>query len=118
MEFYYDEVDNNVLIIRADGGLNKETSAQFVGELEKLIEAGLTRIIVDCTLVDYISSYGVGVLARLHAKLRQRGGDVKVCNVKGIVRDFLELTRLDRIFEVYPDVNRARLAFRGPDDHE
>lgn len=115
MEFFYHGIDKDVLIISADGGLNVQTAPQFVGELEGLIDAGLRKIIVDCSRLDYISSYGLGVLARLQAKLRNRGGDVKLAGVKGMAASVLRATRLDRLFELYPDVDRARLMFRPPD---
>ena len=43
MEFYYDEIDNDVLIITADGGLNADTSEQLIQSIEKLVDAGLKK---------------------------------------------------------------------------
>ncbi len=40
MEFYYKNVDDGVLVLSADGGLDKGTAEQFVGELLKLVESG------------------------------------------------------------------------------
>ncbi len=118
MEFYYSEVDHDVLIVRADGGLNSDTAEQFVEELSTLVESGLTRIIVDCADLDYISSYGLSVLVRLHAKLAKRGGDVKLAGVRGVIQQVLNLTRVNSLFEIYPDVNRARLMFRPVDEKD
>ena len=112
MQFHIDEIDRDVLILQADGGLNGQTAPQFLGELEKVVDAGIRKVIVDCTKLNYVSSYGLGVLLRVHKRLRKRGGDVKICCVKGVVNEILRTMKLDRIFETYPDVNRARLAFR------
>jgi anti-anti-sigma factor len=117
MQFYYSEVENDVLIIRADGGLNSANANEFVDNLGRLIEAGQTKIIVDCTQLEYLSSYGLGVLVRLHSKLAKRGGDVKLACVKGLIKQVLNVTHLNSLFEIYPDVNRARLMFR-PTDNE
>jgi anti-sigma B factor antagonist len=112
LEFYYHEIDNRVLILRADGGLNSDNAGQFVADLEKLVDAGLTKIIVDCTSMEHISSYGIGMLLRLHKRLARHGGDVKLAAVhSGLVR-VLQMARVEQLFELYPDVNRARLAFR------
>ena len=115
MEFYYDEIDKDVLVLDADGGLNSDTAEQFVTSIEKLVDAGLTKLIVDCSNLDYISSYGLGVLVRLHQRLKARGGHVKICSVKGLIAEVLEFTRLGRLFQMYPDVGQARLAFRPKD---
>ncbi len=115
MEIYYSEMDNDILIIRADGGLNSDNSKKFVDELVTLIEGGQTKIVVDCTKLDYISSYGLGVLVRLHANLAKRGGDVKLACVKSFVEKMLTTLRLNSLFEIYPDVSRACLMFRPKD---
>jgi anti-anti-sigma factor len=112
MEFFADEIDRDVMILAADGGLNSDTAVDFVTSLEQLVEAGLTKLIVDCSRLTTISSYGLGVLIRLHKRLAERGGEVKLCGVKGVIPQVLQMTRLDKRFEIYPDVNRARLAFR------
>ena len=41
---------------------------------------------------------------------------MKLATIGGIVPQALEITRLDKFFEIYPDVNRARLAFRPGED--
>jgi anti-anti-sigma factor len=115
MEFYYSDVDKDILIVCADGGLNSDNANQFVDELGTLIEGGQTKIVVDCTRLDYISSYGVGVLLRLHAKLAKRGGNVKLACVKSIIEKLLTTLRLNSLFEIYPDVSRACLMFRPKD---
>ena len=115
MEFYYHEVDRSVLVLSADGGLNSDTAGDFVDQLESLIDAGVTQIIVDCTRLSYISSYGIGVVMRLHNRLARHGGDIKLAAPPGMVLRALSATRLSGLFQIYPDVNRARLAFRPTD---
>jgi anti-anti-sigma factor len=75
-------------------------------------------MIIDCTNLTYISSYGIGVLVRVHNKLKKHGGHVKIASPPGVVLQALAMVRLGKIFEIYPDVNRARLAFREKDKHE
>lgn len=112
MEFHLHEIDHDVLILSADGGINAQTAQQFVDDLAKIIDSGVRKIIVDLSHVDYLSSYGLSVLLRVHAKLKRHGGDVKLAHLKGIVAELLQITHLDSLFEIYPDVDRARLAFR------
>ena len=112
MEIYYDDVDSEVLVIKADGGLNAGTAEGFVEDLEKLVDVGPRKIIDDCSALDYISSFGLGVLIRLHSRLARHGGNVKIASVKGMIVEVMRLTKLNKLFEIYPDVSRARLAFR------
>jgi len=112
VEFYFDEIDSGLLVLVADGGLNIDTAEQFMQSIEKLVDAGLKKIIVDCSRLTYVSSYGLSILIRLHNRMKKHDGDVKVCCVGGIVPQVLQLTRLDKLFDIHGDVNRARLAFR------
>src|SRR5687767_6214900 len=73
LEFYYHELDSSVLILRADGGINADNAGQFVTDLEKIVDAGLRKIIVDCSGLDHISSFGIGVLLRVHKQLARHG---------------------------------------------
>jgi anti-sigma B factor antagonist len=115
MEFYFHELDKSVLILSADGGLNADTAQEFVRQLESLVDTGVTNIIVDCTRLDYISSFGVAILVRLHNRLKQHGGDVKIAAAKSMVLKVLTIMHMGQLFEIYPDVNQARLAFRPKD---
>jgi anti-anti-sigma factor len=118
MELYYHDVDEDVLILNADGGLGTFNADEFVGELEKAVDLGCRKLIVDCTRLSYISSYGLGVLIRLHKKLAAKGGDVKLANVSGAVPRILAMVRLDKIFEMYPTLDDARRAFHEQKDTE
>lgn len=112
MEFCYDDIDADVLIIVADGGLNRDTADQFVSEIETLVDAGLRKIIVDCSNLEFISSYGIGVLVRLHKRMKKHDGDVKIASVKGLIVQVLQIAHLTKLLDIYPEVDQARLAFR------
>jgi anti-sigma B factor antagonist len=112
VEFYYHDVDRDVLILKADGGIDAANADEAVAELTLLVESGLRKLIIDCSRLGYISSAGVGVLVRLHKRLLTVGGHAKVAAVHGPVFRLLELTKIADVFEVYPTVNEALEAFR------
>jgi anti-sigma B factor antagonist len=75
------------------------------------VEAGARKLIVDCTKLSYVSSYGVGILIRLHKKLAEAGGEIKIAAVDSPIIKVLRLLRLDTVFEIYMNVREAREAF-------
>ena len=111
MEFYYHGVEEDVLVVSADGGLNRAVSQRFVEEVESMVDSGLRKIVVDCAQLTYISSFGLGVLLQLHRRMKKHNGDVKLCNVHNVVLDVLRLTRLQTIFGIYDDLSKALAAF-------
>lgn len=113
MELYYHDTDRDVLILSADGGIDSASAEALVAELATLVEAGARKLIVDCSRIGYISSYGIAVLVRLHKKLAEGGGDVKLAALDSRVARLIELVGLERIFQIFPNVDAARDAFRG-----
>ena len=64
-------------------------------------------VVVDLSCVDYLDSAGVGVLVGLFKNARSRGGRARFCGLTPGVRTVLEIIQLDRIFEIYDDVETA-----------
>lgn len=79
LDFYYHELDETILILRADGGMNADNAGQFVGDLEKLVDAGIRKIIVDCSGLGHISSFGIGVLLRVRKRLARPQMSTALC---------------------------------------
>lgn len=116
MEFFYHDVDRDVLIVSADGGLNMDTADQFIASLETVIDAGVHKVVVDCSRLGYISSAGLGLLLRLHHRLARHGGQVALANVRGTIASIIANTRLSDVFRIYGDVDEARRALKSLSD--
>ncbi|MDX1382073.1 MAG: STAS domain-containing protein [Thermoanaerobaculia bacterium] len=114
MELYRRGTEGDVLILAADGGLSLENSERFVDDLEAVIDQGDSKLIVDCEKLTHISSFGIGVLVRLHRRLAAQGANVKLACVDSRIVQILEMGGLASLFEIYPDVGTALDAF-GPD---
>ena len=112
METYLGEADEKVIVIVADGGLNKGTAEQIGEVVQRAVDCGMKGVIVDCSKLDILSSAGLAKLIMLHKRMKQHGGDVKIAGLQGMSVQVLRLARLDRVFQVYPDVPQARLSFR------
>lgn len=115
MEFIPHEIDRDVFILMADGGINRDNARAFSDDVESMVRNGFNKLIIDCSKLDYISSTGLGTLLVLHKRMKAAGGEVKLCSVKGFVAQALRLIRLDHMFGIYPDLGQARLAFRPTD---
>lgn len=68
---------------------------------------GAPDVVVDLSGVEFLDSAGVGVLVALFKNSRLHGGCARFCGLTPGVRSVLELIQLDRIFEIYDDVETA-----------
>jgi len=113
MELYYHATDGDVLILSADGGIDSVNAEELVDELGKLVDSGARKLIVDCSRLGFISSYGIALLVRLHKKLSERGGDVKLAALESRVARLIAIVGLERLFQIYLNVDDALNAFRS-----
>ncbi|MAD19285.1 MAG: hypothetical protein CMJ52_03575 [Planctomycetaceae bacterium] len=112
MEVLLEEIDDDIHVLRADGGIDGVNAGQMVDDVVARIDAGARKIIVDCSGLKVISSAGLATLLMLHSRGRTHGGEVKVAGVDGLVAQVLQITRLNLVLSIHADVNRAKLAFR------
>lgn len=110
MQYETEQLDGGVLVVKPDGELTMAATPDFLRYMEQIVDAGHQRVVVDCTFLDAISTTGLTALLRLHKRMAERGGQVRLACIKGLVRDALKVMKLDRIFEVYPTVDDARRA--------
>jgi len=72
---------------------------------------GAKKFVLNLAQVENVDSYGVGELVRSFSVIRQIGGQLKLACVNRRVLDVLEISHLDRIFEIYPEEVAALQAF-------
>jgi anti-sigma B factor antagonist len=112
METFLQERDGDILVVAADGGLNRDTAHQLVDRVAAEVRNGARAIVVDCSRLEVISSAGIGVLLMLHKAMKAQGAEVRLAGLRGLVVQALRLARLDGIFQIFADVSAAKLAFR------
>ena len=109
-------IDDEILVMSLHGRLDHHTVVEFNAAIEKEFDKGIHKFIVDCAHLGYVSSYGIGALVRVQAKLRGKGGEVKLATVQSVVANVFRIVRLDRILEMYGDIEFARESFCEDDE--
>ena len=81
------------------------------GELKEyilhLIEQGESTIIVQLERVRFIDSSGLGALLSGYKNAAAKSGKLALSNVQTQVLSMFELTRLNRVFEIYADLEEV-----------
>ncbi len=80
------------------------------------IDCGSNHFIMNLSHATALDSLTLGETIACVKRARERGGDVKLVVVPdGIVHELLQLTGLDRVFEIFGDENEAATSFaRSP----
>lgn len=104
------EGEGTILIVK--GRVNIQTAPKLHDELEK--RAKPKRPLVVCLSgVEYMDSSGVGVLVTGLRYANSKNVPFALSNLHERVQSVLELTRLTKIFDIYPDVPSALEALGG-----
>ncbi len=75
-----------------------------------LLDKGYRKIIFDMGELTHIDSTGIGRCISSLNKISQAGGKLSMAGAGGQVREGFRVTRLDRIFRFFDDIDGARAA--------
>ena len=79
--------------------------------MEEAVGAGDTRFVINLSEVPMIDSSGIGLLVRLLASTKQRGGSVKLLQPSKFAIQTLRLVGVLNLFEVYDAEDAAVQSF-------
>jgi anti-sigma B factor antagonist len=99
-----------IALVRFDDAamLVTESDVRAVGEqLDRLVEEGHTRLLLNLSGVRYLSSDVLAVLVRRQERLAASGGSLRLCGLDPLLRDMLRITHLDRVLDVCSDEAQA-----------
>jgi anti-anti-sigma factor len=84
--------------------LFEEPSVRSVGDqLDRLVEQGHTRLLLNLDGVRYLSCALIGRIAAIQEKLDPVRGRIRLCGLDPLLGDVLRITHLDRVFDSYGD---------------
>lgn len=96
-----------VTILRLQGSLDADSVGGFKKTGYKLVEEGNRFLVIDCARLEFVDSVGLGAMISLLRRLRMQNGDLKMASLNSDVRSVFEITRLHRLFEIFPDWQTA-----------
>jgi anti-sigma B factor antagonist len=102
-----------VLIKRVPKIFDREHAIRFHRKTQSLLNSDRPQIVFDMSKTGYMDSRGADVLLRCLREAMKCDGDVKLAGVTPFVSILLELTRIERLFEVYESPTSAAKSFSG-----
>jgi anti-anti-sigma factor len=97
------------IVLRLAGRMDADNANKLEPECDACIAAGFTRLVIDLGDLAYISSMGLRSFVSVAKKLKDKGGELRVCRLTGLVRQVFEITRLTQLFPLHDSVESALL---------
>ena len=104
--------DGEITILTVTGDLViGEPETTFKKTITRLLEEGRVNLLVDLSAVGFLDSSGLGALVRALTNSQKEGGQTKLLHAGPQVRRLLEMTKLDSVFEMHDDLEKAVSSF-------
>ncbi|HEV3263681.1 MAG TPA: STAS domain-containing protein [Gemmataceae bacterium] len=108
-----EDIGDVTVVNFTDRKILDEQNIQVIGEqLFSLVdEAGRRKILLNFGNVEYLSSAALAKLITLNKKVQQTGGRLILCNIDTQIYEVFEITKLNKLFNIYPGEQEALQAF-------
>lgn len=108
------ENDEGVAVLRLIGNLRGgDEGGELRAAVQRLVEDGATRVLIDLREVGMVNSVGIGTLVACLTSVRRVGGELKLLGAPQRLLTALKICRILEVCEHYPDKAQAIHSF-GP----
>src|SRR3954470_24530741 len=106
------ETSRPVIVKRMPDRLNQKQARMFLRDIQPLLNTDRPQLVFDCSLIRQMDAAGVDMLLHCMAEVMKRDGDLKLAALSPQAAVVLEMTRTDRLFEIYQTSSDAVRSFR------
>jgi anti-sigma B factor antagonist len=94
-------------VLPLEGDIDLHVSPDVAESLNAMIKKRPERIVIDLSRATYIDSAGMAALILAMQDVEAYGGKFFLSGLQETIRSIFEISRLDRIFRIVPDVDAA-----------
>jgi anti-sigma B factor antagonist len=94
------EPHSDIVVVRINGSLDTVAAYTFHEKMDRLIERGVYKFIINLEKLDYISSAGIGVFPGVALDLQKHHGGLVFINVSKKIYKLFEMIGLTTIFSI------------------
>jgi anti-sigma B factor antagonist len=100
--------EGSVIVVSVEGVIRLGESARtFSTYLEDLLTEGVSSVLVDLSAIDHVDSTGLGELVGYLQRFTAEGRRMALLNPHRRILNLLRLTKLDEVFSIYEDRDKA-----------
>lgn len=99
-----------IKVIRLSGILDSINGNHLRQEINEAIGTGSKIILVDCQSVTFMDSSGLGALVIALKRVNEAGGKFSICSINDQIKMLLELTSMERTFNIFANQNEFNQA--------
>lgn len=94
-------------VVKPVGELDHHTAELLRAPLDDALEQGRTRLVIDCSQLEFCDSTGLNVLLGARLKAEAAGGAVHLAGMLPVVARVFEITGAEAVFTVHDSLEQA-----------
>jgi anti-sigma B factor antagonist len=102
-----EKLDGKTVLCLKEDRLDAHNSGELKERILKILENGGHDLVIDLGQVQFVDSSGLGALLSGYKNASLRSSGFALARLQPRVRSMFELTRLHRVFEIYPGLEEA-----------
>lgn len=95
------------VVIYAKGRIDAVNAQDFEKQCFEIIESGISRLVIDMSQLEYISSAGLRSILSIAKVLRKSSGDIKFCCLRGMVCEVFSISGFSAMFTISETIEDA-----------
>ena len=99
--------EGDIKVIMLNGKLDTNTTPAAESEINALIDAGASKLLINFEQLSYISSSGLRLLLATAKRLKGNGGNLQVCSLNEMATEVFEISGFSTILKVFPNEQAA-----------
>ena len=111
MGFHQTRDASGVAVVQVEGQLIVGNRQELKELVQRALDAGERRILIDFSRTGYIDSSGLGALVSISKRIREGGGELRLSGLNEDLRSLFELTKLDTLFAIAETPQQALASF-------
>ena len=98
-------------VVSLGGDVDMHRASELRDALTKIVAPRPPQLVLDLSEVKFLDSTGLGTLVYFLKEVGGYDGKMLLANLNENVRNVLEITRLEKVFSVFPSVEEAIRSF-------
>lgn len=93
--------NGDALVVLVSGRMDAITATEFDAECQSWIDAGDTKVVIDLSGLEYISSAGLRSILSAAKKIKGAQGELLFCGLSGMVEEVFSVSGFSAMFKLY-----------------
>ncbi len=94
-------------LVSVEGRVDSTNAGEFEKSMLEVVADGATKIVLDCSELNYISSTGLRIFLIVQKKMMANKGQFCLCGLQAGIKEIFDISGFSSIFKMFPDKESA-----------